>query len=337
MSLLDALSGGGEGGGNPALLLGSPLFTRVAFHPRRSKKGGSDFRGAIDDTYVVRDAEKKIEIGYRLYPHPKNVGKSVPILVHFHGNAELVSESDHWAPHIVDIGFSVLSVDFRGYGWGSDRSSPSLLTMCSDAEVLFRGLGALSKKHDVAFGRVVVYGRSIGSLCAVHLASVFHKQCAGLVVEAGLFNILTLPMVSMIANQIIGPAAETFLGRIPDVFTQGDKMKGLSKSEGLRVLILHGTSDRIVPYEQGKQLFEACGVPGDRKQMCDFRGRGHNDLHLHSRYAPSRDAFLAKFCGCTTAPNAALATATRGGIEDEADSGRSGEGGGSAGGWCRCS
>ncbi len=44
----------------------------------------------------------------------------------------------------------------------------------------------------------MLFGRSIGSVCAVHLASRYPDVFSGLIVESGIAKLLELPLVSMI-------------------------------------------------------------------------------------------------------------------------------------------
>jgi hypothetical protein len=61
------------------------------------------------------------------------------------------------------------------------------------------------------------------------------------------------------------------------------------------VLIVHSRDDEIIPFEQGRKLFELAGEP---KHFLELRG-GHNDGFLVSgrRYLDGFDNFLAASLG----------------------------------------
>ncbi|MGB5563220.1 MAG: hypothetical protein WBN02_13000, partial [Sedimenticolaceae bacterium] len=54
--------------------------------------------------------------------HPTDL--SLPTVLHFHGNGEIVSDYDTIAPEFHSAGASLVSADYRGYG--SSTGSPSV-------------------------------------------------------------------------------------------------------------------------------------------------------------------------------------------------------------------
>lgn len=73
------------------MLWDSPLVTNIALPARTCKASTDKSASFVDGTY---DAPGGARIGYRLMPHPEPVGASGakrPVLVHFHGNAEVCS------------------------------------------------------------------------------------------------------------------------------------------------------------------------------------------------------------------------------------------------------
>ena len=74
-----------------------------------------------------------VSIGYRFFPHPGSVASN-PVVVMFHGNAEIAADYDHAYSQFHSIGASLLVFDFRGYGWGTGRP---LLTKLTSGMVAF--------------------------------------------------------------------------------------------------------------------------------------------------------------------------------------------------------
>lgn len=177
------------------------MFTNVAFHPRPDTPGSSRLKDVLevhDGTYAGCDAG--VKVGYRLYPLAGR-SRTTPLLITFHGNAELCSDADYTVQEWQKLGVSVLSVDFRGYGWGTGKASLLKLTGiaratarrthtltrasardASSAACRFRCTGdagallpalpdILAKGGLTAESPLVLLGRSIGSTCAVHLAA----------------------------------------------------------------------------------------------------------------------------------------------------------------------
>lgn len=88
---------------------------------------------------------------------------------------------------------------------------------------------------------VVLFGRSIGSVCAVHLAARFPTQFHGLIIESGIANLLELPMVAMLAAGM--PMIAVLVSRLPDPWANKAKMASVN----IRTLIIHGERDEISP------------------------------------------------------------------------------------------
>ncbi|RHZ28860.1 hypothetical protein DYB37_000492 [Aphanomyces astaci] len=224
-----------------------PLVTSVAFHPRPHSKGAFLPSNATDGTFV----SPTVSLGYRFY-RPSPTYKAVVLL--FHGNAEIAPDyaSTSSALASLTIPTALLVVDYRG--------------------IVFK---------------VDVVGRSIGSQCAIHLASKFPTKFHGLILESGFHSILKLPMVNQLVAMLPGGAG--MLSMLPELFYSLDKIQQV---QSMPVLVLHGADDDIAPLVQGQELFAACG--SSKKTLRVFPNAGHNDLVLrhHAAYYAAVNALL---------------------------------------------
>jgi hypothetical protein len=109
----------------------------------------------------------------------------------------------------------------------------------------------------------VLFGESLGSAVATRLATEVASRA--LVLES--------PFTSV---PDMARAVYPFLPLWPFVRTRYDT---LSKIGALRVplLILHGERDEVVPFAQGRRVFEAAPEP---KRFYAIPGAGHNDTYL---------------------------------------------------------
>jgi len=186
-------------------------------------------------------------------------GPAPPTLVHFHGNAENI------APYAVlgrltrDAGFNLLLVDFRGYGRSSGR--PSEAGIYLDGEAALRYLRA---RPGIDSGRIVLWGRSIGSCVAVHLAAN-DRDISGLILESSFTT----------ARELLWHGGAIVLYPLSFLatyrFDQAGKMAGVTSP----VLFVHGTDDRIASYRLGRRLHDLAPGP---KTFLTIEGGGHNDL-----------------------------------------------------------
>ena len=168
-----------------------------------------------------------------------------------HGNSEDLSDILSMVDDLGGRGYSVLAFDYRGYGL-----SPGIPT----ERTVFQDVLAV---HDYAVsslglpaGSLMVWGRSLGSGPAIHLASC--REVGWLVIEGGFRSAFRVP---------------TRFRLLP--FERFDNARRIS-TVGCPILILHGTGDRVVPAWHARALHERASEP---RRLVWVEGSHHVDLH----------------------------------------------------------
>lgn len=151
----------------------SPLVAQIAF-PARPATAGDGCAGGMTDGSV--DVGGGGSNAYRLCAGLPEA-KRRAVCVYFHGNAEICTDICHGISDFYDAGVAVLSVDYRGYAWS--KGQPKMSTMCPDAEKVHAEIPAILAKAGLAGLPIVLFGRSLGATCAVHLATTFPGDYAG--------------------------------------------------------------------------------------------------------------------------------------------------------------
>lgn len=179
------------------------------------------------------------------------------VLLLFHGNAGNLSHRADMVLDLARIPVQVLIVDYRGYGRSEGR--PNEKGVYRDARAAWR---FLTVDHGVGADRVVLFGKSLGGAVAVDLAT--EVAPAGLVVQSSFSSVPA--MASHHYPFIPGRLVRT-------------RMDSLSKIGAIACpkLFIHSRNDEVVPFEQGRQLYEAAG--GD-KRFFEIIGAGHNETWL---------------------------------------------------------
>jgi hypothetical protein len=196
-------------------------------------------------------------------------------ILYFHGNGGNLSV---WAPILSGLarrGFAVLAFDYRGYGLSTGR--PTEQGLYRDVDAIVEQFWS-SAADDVP---VVYWGRSLGVAMATYAATV-HKP-GGLILEAGFPDARSLIRTSPVLS-ILG-LFSTYR------FPSREFLKRLDSS--VRVLVLHGDVDRVVPVEQGRALFDAVPVT---KQFVLIHGGDHNDASPAEpdKYWAAIDEFVSR-------------------------------------------
>lgn len=175
-----------------------------------------------------------------------------PTLLYFHGNAGNLSDRAPRFKHVINSGFGLLAVTYRGFP--GSGGSPSEAALFSDALEIFDWLAARSNN-------IVLHGESLGTSVAIYVAA--ERPARALILEAPFTAALDI-------------AAETYpwvpvSWLMRDPFLSRENIKRVEEP----VLIAHGTADAVVPVAHGRKLYEAAGEP---KKLLIVEGAGHSDL-----------------------------------------------------------
>lgn len=208
--------------------------------------------GSKDILVTKLDLEKGGQVESWFFPAPgASAEHPAPVLVFFHGNAELIDYQDSLVAGYHQLGCSVLLPEFRGYG--RSAGTPSQDALLADNT---RFYDALVKQDNVDKDRIVFHGRSLGGGPAFDLAA--HRRPAAVIVESTFSSI-----VAMARKYLIPDCLARHPFRNDRVIAELDAP----------VLILHGTADRIIPARHGRKLRE---LARDAEYV-EFNA-GHNDF-----------------------------------------------------------
>lgn len=194
-------------------------------------------------------------------------------LLWFHGNAENIGMGLVQMKTFSRLGVNLLAVDYRGYG--KSEGSPDEAGVYRDAEEAYR---YLSENRHFDPRNIYIYGHSLGGAVAVNLAS--RHECGGLIVESSFTSIRKL------ARRLY---------HLPGIeFVPKSRFDSVGKIARVRapVLIIHGTQDRVIPFDHGQELFAAAVEP---KSFMPIPGAGHDDLYQAGgeTYLQSLKTFMA--------------------------------------------
>lgn len=198
--------------------------------------------------------------GVRIHGIYAGRADAIADLLFFHGNAgNLYDRLDNVAL-LVESGFNVLIMDYRGYG--KSEGTPSERALYEDGLLAYR---YLINERGVDARRLVLFGRSLGSTVAIELGS---REDVGAVIAESAFTS---------AREL----ARIHYGWLPGILLRSmthefDSISKVSRL-GAPALFVHGSADSIVPVDMGRRLYEASLEP---KEWYEIVGAGHNDTLL---------------------------------------------------------
>ena len=193
-------------------------------------------------------------------------------VLHFHGNAGNLSHRGDIILKLRDrLSLSVLIIDYPGYGKSTGKPSEEGCYQAADAAYQW-----LVDDAKIAPEEIVVFGKSLGGGVATYVGSRKDHRALVLVKtytslpDVGSRLYPFLPVRLLMRNRFDS------IGRIAECHRP--------------VFVAHGTTDEMIPFALGQQLYEAAHEPKQFLAMPDNR---HNDPLPAAFYAALAD-FLAK-------------------------------------------
>ncbi|MCP1728584.1 fermentation-respiration switch protein FrsA (DUF1100 family) [Natronospira proteinivora] len=197
-------------------------------------------------------------------------------LIFFHGNAGNISHRLESIAIFRELGLSVLIIDYRGYG--QSEGSPSEGGLRQDARAAWTHL---REDRQIPAEDIVLFGRSLGSAVASELAR--EHQPGAVILESAFRS------VPEMAQAVYPFFPARWLARMDydnEAYVQDIQAP---------LLMVHSEDDEIIPYEQGRAVYETANQP---KDFLTLQG-GHNTGFLDSRqrYIQGLDQFLSELAG----------------------------------------
>ncbi len=185
-----------------------------------------------------------------------HAGPRTPVLLWCHGNAGNITHRLGNLAQLFRLGLSVFLFDYRGFG--QSQGTPSETGLYQDGLAAYAHLVTARK---VSPTRLVVFGRSLGSTVAGHLAA--QHEAAGLILES------SFPSIEHMARtHYFGLPAHWLIRAKFDLAMSVRRVK-------IPVLVIHGDRDRVVPIRLGREVYENASAP---KDFYPIPGAGHNDV-----------------------------------------------------------
>ena len=229
------------------MILDHPIVSRNIFFPRST---------TVEPSFFVEVEDASIAC-YLQQPFP-----DAGTVIYFGGNGELASEyATGYADLFLDMGVNICFVEYRGYGMST--GVPTLINMLGDGEKIVKALGVAPEK-------LVVFGRSLGSLYAIELVDRI-PQIVGLVLESAIANLGDSLSLTTVINQLNYSEAE-IMGEINAYFSLQQKLQNYFG----HLLVLHTEKDGILDRSHADQLNSWAG--GCNKKLVIFPKGNHNTI-----------------------------------------------------------
>ncbi len=204
---------------------------------------------------------------------------SRPVLVHFHGNGELVHHyRDGFAALIDDLGWDLFCAEYRGYG--ASAGTPRLASMLDDSDAIAEAVGVPSRQ-------LAVFGRSVGSIFAIDWLRRF-PETAGVVLESGIHDVFERLRLRVTARD---------MWTTPDHYERAVRARfdhtAVLQAFAGPGLVLHAEQDHLVGIAHAEANAAALGPRGT---FVRFDRGDHNSIFAanSAEYVQALRAFLQR-------------------------------------------
>jgi len=189
----------------------------------------------------------------------------------FHGNAGNISHRLESIAIFHHLDLNTFIIDYRGYGQSEGKVTEK--GTYRDAEAAWN---YLNYNQGISGNQIIIFGRSLGASIAGWLAG--QHTPAALIIESGFTSVASM--------------GQRFYPFLPVRWLTHIKYdtKRYIKHVSCPVLVAHSKTDEIIPYQEGREIFEAAPWP---KQFLEMQG-GHNDGFIVSgtSYVEGLNSFI---------------------------------------------
>lgn len=233
-------------------ILNHPIISERYFFPRKEK---------LANPYFIECNDVKLSCYYQNnHPDSKTV-------IYFHGNGETAQDYIGFFTEMFEKEkLNLLIFEFRGYGMST--GNPEFVSMLSDVECVITHL-------NIKQSRLIFYGRSVGTIYAVHAAYKF-PEASGLILESGVADVKERVLLRLNSPAEINSTKEEINKELDKYFNTKEK---LSKFNG-RSLVMHTINDHILDVSHGKKLYEYLKEP---KDIHLFKSGNHNTIFMENQ------------------------------------------------------
>lgn len=244
------------------------------YFPDRIKYDTPERAGLAYEPVQFRSADGTLLSGWfipaaELAPH-----EATGTVIHMHGNAQNMTAHWAYAECLPQRGFNLFTFDYRGYGQSHGQPDPKGIF-----EDAIAALAYMRQRCDINTQRLCVFGQSLGGMLAIAAAAASPAGVRAVLAEAPAHSYTAWAEDQMPQLELV----------LDDTWCAGTHVAQLAP---VSLLLLHGTGDRVVPYEHSQRLFAAAQAP---KRLVTIDGGSHNDAMTEAHGTRYQDMMVEFF------------------------------------------
>jgi fermentation-respiration switch protein FrsA (DUF1100 family) len=254
-AVADSQAGGGDLARLAAMMLGKNGGNQLFYLPTRDVPATPAKWGADYEEVRFNSADGTDLHGWFM---PARGGKAKGTIVFSHGNAGSIGHHLGFVMWLVEANFNVMLYDYRGFG--KSAGTVDRRGMLDDVKAAF---DYVTKRDDVDPERLVSMGHSLGGAKSITaLAEAPVRGLRAVIIDGAFASYQTMARVF---------AGQLGAGLVTDEWAPKDFVDRLAP---VPLLVVHGSDDEVVPFSQGKILYDNANPP---KTLFEVKNGRHGD------------------------------------------------------------
>lgn len=252
---------------------------------QRHEKSPLDFGIDFEEHRIPTLNDKK------LYAWWIKAKKPAPTIILMHGWGKSCERLMPYIKNLHGKGYNILAFDARSHGNSDDDGFSSMIKFAEDISSC---IDFAENKQTTEKSNFFLIGLSIGGAASIYAAANDKriKRIVSIGAPANPADVLALHIRKRhIPQPIIWLTFEFMQYKIGKRFSEICADKNISKSSA-KVLLVHGTKDRVVPFSQGERILK--GANPNQAELWAINGKGHSNCHYEKGFWDRIMVFLSQ-------------------------------------------
>lgn len=176
------------------------------------------------------------------------------LVVHFHGNAQNLTAHALFSQWLADYGYHVLAFDYQGYG--RSTGEPTRAGLVSDAMGV---LAYIKQDPELSKLRLIILAQSLGGAVAIPSLVLSDTKPAMVIIDSSFASYHDVAQSILDRHPITWSLQWLPWLLVSDDYSPRDYLPRLRSP----LLVIHSKMDNIVPFANGKDIFDLAPEPKD--------------------------------------------------------------------------
>ena len=212
--------------------------------------------------------------------HIKSKEERKGVIYFLHGNAENISTHIGSVLWLINEGYDIFALDYRGYG--KSTGSPDIEGALVDIKT---GYNWLVTQPQFQQKEIFIIGQSLGGALTLSFTSQntnLGDHVSGVIIDAGFASFRGVAKEKLSDLWLTWPLQYPLSWLIPSSYDSEEYIKQIAP---VPLLVIHSTNDIVIPFHHGEDIYQQASEPKEflktnTAHTATFRSEGYRDYVL---------------------------------------------------------